>query len=38
MPGYLQEIFMKTRMQQLNINDFTVLFLAIGLLVGLAIK
>lgn len=29
---------MKTRLQQLNMNDFTVLFLAFGLLVGLAIK
>lgn len=29
---------MKTRLQQLDINDFTVLFLAFGLLVGLALK
>ncbi len=29
---------MKTKMQQLNMNDFTVLFLAFGLLVGLVIK
>ena len=29
---------MKAKLQQLNIHDFTVLFLAFGLLVGLAIK
>ncbi len=29
---------MKTKMQQLNMNDFTVLFLAFGLLVGLVIR
>ena len=29
---------MKTKLQQLNMNDFTVLFLAFGLLVGLVIK
>ncbi len=29
---------MKTKFQQLNMNDFTILFLAFGLLVGLAIK
>ena len=29
---------MKTKLQQLNMNDFTILFLAFGLLVGLAIK
>ena len=29
---------MKTKLQQLNLNDFTILFLAFGLLVGLAIK
>ena len=29
---------MKTKLQQLNIHDFTVLFLAFGLLAGLAIK
>ena len=34
----LPETIMKTKLQQLNINDFTVLFLTFGLLVGLAIK
>ena len=29
---------MKTKLQQLNMNDFTVLFLAFGLMVGLAIR
>ena len=29
---------MKTKMQQLTMNDFTVLFLAFGLLVGLVIR
>ena len=29
---------MKTKLQQLNMNDFTILFLAFGLLAGLAIK
>ena len=29
---------MKAKFQQLNMNDFTILFLAFGLLVGLAIK
>lgn len=29
---------MKTKIQQLNMNDFTVLFLAFGLLVGLVIR
>ena len=29
---------MKTKLQQLNINDFTVLFLTFGLMVGLVIK
>jgi hypothetical protein len=29
---------MKTKLQQLNMNDFTVLFLAFGLVVGLAIR
>ena len=29
---------MKAKLRQLNIHDFTVLFLAFGLLVGLAIK
>ena len=29
---------MKTRLQQLDLNDFTVLFLAFELLVGLVIK
>ena len=29
---------MKTKLQQLNINDFTVLFLTFGLLMGLAFK
>ena len=29
---------MKTKMQQLNMNDFTVLFLAFGLLAGLVIR
>ena len=29
---------MKTKLQQLSMHDFTVLFLAFGLLVGLAIK
>ena len=29
---------MKTKMQQLNMNDFCVLFLAFGLLVGLVIR
>ena len=29
---------MKTRLQQLDLNDFTVLFVAFGLLVGLVIK
>ena len=32
------ETTMKTKLQKLNINDFTVLFLTFGLLVGLAIK
>ena len=29
---------MKTKLQQLNMNDFTVLFLTFGLLMGLAFK
>jgi hypothetical protein len=29
---------MKTKLQQLDMNDFTVLFLAFGLVVGLAIR
>jgi hypothetical protein len=29
---------MKARVQQLNMNDFTVVFLIFGLLVGLAFK
>jgi hypothetical protein len=29
---------MKIKLQQLDINDFTVLFLTFGLLVGLALK
>ena len=29
---------MKTKLQQLNMHDFTVLFLAFGLVVGLAIR
>ena len=29
---------MKTKLQQLDLNDFTVLFLAFGLLVGLVVK
>ena len=29
---------MKTKLQQLSMNDFTILFLAFGLIVGLAIK
>jgi len=38
MPSSYQETSMKTRLQQLNMHDFTVLFLAFGLLVGLVIK
>ena len=29
---------MKTRLQQLNMNDFATLYLVIGMVVGLAIK
>ncbi len=29
---------MKTRLQQLNMNDLAILYLVIGMLVGLAIK
>ena len=29
---------MKTKLQQLNMNDFAILFLAFGLMVGLALK
>ena len=37
-PSLYPETIMKTKLQQLNINDFTVLFLTFGLLVGLVIK
>jgi hypothetical protein len=32
------ETTMKTRLQQLDMNDFAILFLAFGLMVGLALK
>lgn len=38
MPRYHLETTVKTKLQQLDLNDFTVLFLAFGLLAGLAIK
>ena len=37
-PSHNPETTMKTKLQQLNINDFTVSFLTFGLLVGLIIK
>ena len=37
-PSLNPETTMKTKLQQLNINDFTVLFLTFGLLAGLVIK
>ena len=40
MPSFYQETTMKTRLQQFNfsMNDFAILFLVVGLIVGLAIK
>lgn len=38
LPSLDEETTMKTRLQQLNMNDLATLYLVIGLVVGLALK
>jgi len=38
MPSLDKETTMKTRLQQLNMNDLATLYLVIGLVVGLAFR
>ena len=38
MPSFDEEHTMKTRLQQLNMNDFATFYLVIGMVVGLAFK